>query len=114
MTMRTKLLAAAAILAAGAATSMAQSNVYSLNVVGYVNTVINGGSTYTAVANPLNSTNNTLAGLFGGPGVGLPTGSTVQKWNTGAADFDVYTKTPFGSGWSGAGATTPLAPGEGA
>src|SRR5207249_3273515 len=43
--MRTKtLLAAAAMLAAGFASSMAQSNVYSLNVVGYVNRVIPGPS----------------------------------------------------------------------
>jgi len=50
--MRTKtLLAAAALIAAGAATSMAQSNVYSLNIVGYVNVPITGG--LTAIGNPL-------------------------------------------------------------
>jgi len=37
--MRTKLLLAAATLAAGLASSMAQSNVYSVNVVGYYNLV---------------------------------------------------------------------------
>jgi hypothetical protein len=114
--MRTKtLLAAAAMLAAGLASSMAQSNVYSLNVVGYVNKVLVGGNKYTAAANPLNTATNTLAGLFGGPGVGLPATTRVLKWNTGIADFDTFTKTSFGTGWSGpgAGAATSLNPGEG-
>jgi hypothetical protein len=113
--MRTKLLATAAILAVGLASSTAQNNVYSLNVVGYVNKTLVGGGEYTAVANPLNTTNNTLAGLFGGAGQGLPSTSRVLKWNTTIADFDVYTKTAFGTGWSGPapGADTSLNPGEG-
>src|SRR5437667_4436469 len=42
--MRTKaLLCAAGLLAAGVATSMAQSNVYSLNIVGYANVKIISG-----------------------------------------------------------------------
>src|SRR5678810_1239027 len=98
--MRTKLLAAAAILAAGIASSMAQSNVYSLNVVGYVNRTFVGGGLFSLTANPLNTTNNTLAGIFGGAAVGLPSGSQVQVWNYGTQDFDLYNKTPFGSGWS--------------
>jgi hypothetical protein len=108
--MRTKTLAAAAILAAGLASSMAQSNVYSLNVVGYVNKTLLGAGRYTAVANPLNTTNNTLGSLLGG----IPAGSSVQKWNPSIADFDVYNKTGFGVGWSPAsGATASLNPGEG-
>jgi hypothetical protein len=108
------MLAAAAALAAGLATSMAQSNVYSVNVVGYVNKVLVGGNKYTGVANPLNTTNNTLAGLFGGAGTGLPSGSSVLKWSPGASDFTIYSKIPFGSGWSpAAGATATLNPGEG-
>jgi len=111
--MRTKLLAAAAILAAGVASSVAQSNVYSLNVVGYVNKVMVGGG-YTGIANPLNTTNNTLAGLLGGAGVGLPSGSQVLKWGPGAADFTTYGKVAFGTGWTGGGEAATLAPGEGA
>src|ERR1043165_8066346 len=57
--MRTKTLVCAAILAAGLASSMAQSNVYSLNVVGYYNVVIPGG-TKVMVANQLNTTNKPL------------------------------------------------------
>jgi hypothetical protein len=112
--MRTKLIAAAAILAAGIASSMAQSNVYSLNVVGYVNKTLTGGGRYTAVANPLNTTNNTFAGLLGVANTGIPSGSQVLKWNTSLADFDTFNKTGFGGGWSpAAGATATLNPGEG-
>src|SRR6185369_17551314 len=93
--MRTKLLAAAAILAAGIASSMAQSNVYSLNVVGYVNRTFVGGGLFSLTANPLNTTNNTLGGVFGLPGTGVPNGTQVQAWNYGAQDFVVYTKSPF-------------------
>lgn len=62
--MRTiKALACAAALAAGIATSLAQSNVYSLNVVGYYNVTV-AASTFTMIANQLNTTNNTVAGLI--------------------------------------------------
>jgi hypothetical protein len=112
--MRTKLVAAAAILAAGVASSMAQSNVYSLNVVGYVNKTLTGGGRYTAVANPLNTTNNTFAGLLGDATSGIPSGSQVLKWNPALVDFDTFNKIGFGNGWSpAAGATTSLNPGEG-
>jgi hypothetical protein len=112
--MRTKtLLAAAAMMAAGLASSMAQSNVYSLNVVGYVNYTFKGGGLFTATASPLN-TSNTLAGVFGtgSPLTGLPAGSSVQVWDTTLQDFVPYTKTPVGSGW-GANATVPIVPGKG-
>jgi hypothetical protein len=110
--MRTKLIAAAALLAAGIASSMAQSNVYSLNVVGYVNRTFVGGGLFTCAANPLNTTNNTLAGVFGGAGVGLPTGSQVQVWNPGTQDFSIYGKIPILTGWGSGGATVPFAPGQ--
>jgi len=61
--MRTKaLLCAAALLAAGVATSMAQSNVYSLNVVGYVNVVLKPG--LSLIANPLDAGNNSVSNIF--------------------------------------------------
>jgi hypothetical protein len=82
-----------------------------LNVVGYVNRTFVGGGLFSCTANPLNTTNNTLGGIFGAPGVGLPNGSQVQAWNYGAQDFTVYNKSPFG--WSGGGATAPFPPGAG-
>jgi hypothetical protein len=101
--MRTKaLLAAATMLAAGFATSLAQSNVYSLNVVGYVNVVLEPG--FTMIGNPLNSTSNTLNNLIPNPGVG----SIVYKFN---GSFNPIAEN-FGPGlWD---INLPLAPGEGA
>ena len=62
--MRTKaLLCAAAIVAAGAATSMAAVN--SLNTVGYV-TAVPGSGNYIAICNPVTNTSmaNTLGNLI--------------------------------------------------
>jgi hypothetical protein len=61
--MRTKtLLLTAALSAAGVATSMAQ--VFSVNAVGYVNTVVPGGNKLALISNPLNAADNSVAGLF--------------------------------------------------
>jgi len=60
--MRTKTLLCLAALTAGVATSMAQSNVYSLNIVGYVTKTNVPG--FSLIANPLNSTNNSLNVLY--------------------------------------------------
>ncbi len=51
--MRTKVLLGLAALAAGVATSMAQSNVYSLNIVGYVNVALPKGFSFQS--NPLDA-----------------------------------------------------------
>jgi hypothetical protein len=64
--MRTKVLLCAAALAASLATSMAQSNVYSLNVVGYYNITV-GALQQVMIANQLNTTNNTLGSLLAPP-----------------------------------------------
>jgi hypothetical protein len=110
--MRTKtLLAAAAMMAAGLASSLAQSNVYSLNVVGYVNRVIPGPGKYSMLANPLNSTSNTLGGLLTGS---LPVGAQVLVFNSATVDYDTYTRVAFGTGWSPpAGSAVDLSPGKG-
>jgi hypothetical protein len=84
--MRTKtLLATAALIAVGAASSMAQSNVYSLNVVGYVNTVVEGGGAYNLICNPLNNTSggNYNTNLF----KGLPDGANIFLWDSSTYDF---------------------------
>jgi hypothetical protein len=76
--MRTKaLLIAAAALAAGVITSQAQ--VYSQNIVGYVNQPLGGG--WNGVANPLdNSTGNSLTNIIQNP-VGNFDGTFVYTWN---------------------------------
>jgi len=86
--MRTKALLCAAALAAGAAASMAQ-NVYSLNIVGYVNVPITAG--YNLIANPLDNGTNDLASLF--PNAGL--GDAVYAFSGGTFTSSTY----FGS-WS--------------
>jgi hypothetical protein len=92
---------------------MAQSNVYSLNVVGYVNTVIEGGGSYSLIANPLNNTtSNWNTNLF----KGLPSsqdGANILKWDVNTFDFvgtiptygtfagawDIATQLPVGEGF---------------
>jgi hypothetical protein len=86
--MKIKTLAiAAATLAVGAITSQAQ--VYSQNIVGYVNIPETAGG-FSLEAPPLDSdgtgTNNTLATLFSSPG----TNDNVYVFNTGTGQYDEY------------------------
>jgi hypothetical protein len=85
--MRTKtLFLAAAALAAGLASSMAQSNVYSVNIVGYYGVTVPANSK-TLVANQLDNGTNDLAGLT----TVLPNKSVCYLW-TGSS-FQGITKT---------------------
>jgi len=102
--MRTKtLLLTAALCAAGAATSMAQ--VYSVNMVGYINQSIPAG--FSMIANQLNnSPDNRIASLFPAPA----DQTRIYKFN-GAG----FTIAEYADGeWNPAGLTETLAPGEGA
>jgi len=72
-----------AALAAGAITAMAQSNVYSLNVVGYVNTVFPTNK-YVLVAAPLDAGTNNLTTLI----PSAPNLSKVLTWNTLNQGYD--------------------------
>jgi hypothetical protein len=81
--MRTKtLLIAAAALAAGVMTSQAQ--VYSQNVVGYVNQIVTGGGALTLCQNPLVGTTNGAEETLNG----LSNGDTLYLWS--GAGFYVY------------------------
>jgi len=101
--MRTKtLLLSAALVVAGVSASEAQ--VYSVNAVGYVNANIPVG--FTMIANPLNTTNNTIGVLL----PALPSFSSIYKWNEGLQQFDIATIV-FGT-WDHPEYT--LNPGEGA
>jgi hypothetical protein len=102
--MRTKTLAiAAAFLAAGLASSVAQSNVYSLNVVGYVNVDLPAG--FTMIANPLKNGDNTINTVL----ADVPPGTLLYK-------FDGSFGSPAEAGGLGVGwdVNLSLAPGEGA
>jgi len=105
--MRTKaLLLTAALSAAGVATSMAQA-VYSVNAVGYVNTVVKPG--FNLISNPLTATDNSIANLF----KGSPVDTAVYKYipGTGFAiaqyDGDVLAFLPASA------AALTVVPGEG-
>jgi hypothetical protein len=100
--MRTKVLLCAAAVAAGAFSAMAQSNVYSLNVVGYVNVPLTGGGSYNMIANPLNNTGpgaNNISNLFSAVAAD---GDTLFRWNVNNYDFDATqpTYSGFSHTWS--------------
>jgi hypothetical protein len=105
--MRTKTLLLAAVLGlASAATSMAQ--VYSANVVGYVNVSLASG--FNLLGNPLVSSNNTIKQVL--PSV--PEGAQVFKLlPSGAFNVDFYAGGVWYDTVSEAPSTTTLAPGEG-
>jgi hypothetical protein len=107
--MRTKTLLCAAALAAGVATSMAQSNVYSLNVVGYVNVPLQGGVSFNLIANPLNNTNNNITNLFT---TAASDGDQIFTWNAAIQDLGgtIYTYSIVSHSWDG---SRVLNPGEG-
>jgi len=90
--MKKTLLIAAAALAASVISSQAQ--VYSQNIVGYVNTPIPGGNALTMIANPLSGSNGTngaeqvLTGLAGGENLFI--------WN--GAGFYAYSFVAPGAG----------------
>src|SRR5256885_16801290 len=98
--MRTKtLLCLAALTAAGVTASMAQSsNVYSLNIVGYVNYSQNA-VTFNIIANPLNLTNNDVSYVFSAA-PSYP-GLAVYKRN-GGGGYDIATFDPDLSAWDNA------------
>ena len=95
-------------MAAGIATSMA-ANVYSQNIVGYVNKVFLGSGQYTLVANPLDNGTNDLVSLLD---AALPNKSTVYAWDqtngkyiqvnkngSGAANWTTNLLAPPGTGF---------------
>jgi hypothetical protein len=90
------LLIAAATLAVGAITSQAQ--VYSQNVVGYINVQLTNG--FNLVANQLDldgtGTNNTIGGVLG---TNFPVNTTkVSTWDPATSGY--RTVTLLASGWS--------------
>jgi len=102
--MRTKtLLLTAAAVAAGLASSSAQSNVYSVNIVGYINSQMEAAGKYTLVGNSFDNGTNSLVSLVDAT---LPNKSQVLTW-TGAG---YATSTKGTAGWT---ANPTIAPGLG-
>jgi len=106
--MRTKiLLTAAAAMAAGVLASNAQ--VYSANIVGYVNTDP-APNTYAFWANPLTTGNDVLSNVVVNP----PGGTQVSVW--GVSGFTTYTYSALTHHWKNGATiddTVPLPPGAG-
>jgi len=113
MRTNTAVLGAAAF-AVGALSSATAQNVYSVNVVGYVNVPIQHG--FQILGNPLSATDNSVNGLFTGGSntayVGPWQGATLYTWTgTGFAGDHLDT---YGAGWSGdGGPALQLPPGAG-
>jgi len=86
---------------------LAQSNVYSLNIVGYVN-YTQPANSFRIGANPLNKTNNDVSQVFTA-GPSYP-GLTIYKRNIAGTGYDSSTFDPDLTDWTG-----PLdcAPGSG-
>jgi hypothetical protein len=112
--MRTKtLLLTAALSVAGIATSLAQTPVYSVNAVGYVNKDLLPG--FNLISNPLdNKTGNTIANLFGTGMNPVPEGLIVYHFDPATDKYVQAIYDPFFGGWDPeAAAQTVIAPGNG-
>jgi len=83
-------------MAAGLVSSVAQSNVYSANVVGYVNLPLTEG--FNLVANQLDldltGTNDTLVNVFSNS---LPLNSQVFRWNGTSFDVSAFAANKTGT-----------------
>jgi hypothetical protein len=114
--MRTKTIVLSALLGAlGSVSVMAQTNVYSLNVVGYINVTMQPG--YNIITCPLiASPDNTIATLLNNTNAqyqsGARSAATVFQFTGGtysASDTANFTATP--SGWNNGGTIT-MNPGQ--
>ena len=86
--------------------AVAQTNVYSVNAVGYINVSVPRG--FSMIANQLNSTNNSIASLL----PVAPGGTQIFKYSNGIG-FTAYTFDDIDNAWLPNGSAT-LNPGEGA
>lgn len=98
------LLAAGLMMAATAASSLAQT-VYSVNAVGFVNVECPPG--FSLIANPLAAATNTVAVLFPAP----TSGTVIFKFNPVTGGFVSSTFSTFLGGWTDPNMS--LVPGEG-
>jgi len=103
--MKTKTFLLAGLVCAASALASVAQTVYSVNAVGFVNTVLPSG--FSMISNPLNGATNTITALF--QGAPVPNGSKVYKFNPGTGGFAANSFL-FGN-WSDT--TMTLLPGEG-
>jgi hypothetical protein len=107
--MRTKTLLLSALLGAlGSVSMQAQTNVYSLNVVGYVNVTLYPG--YNMITCPLiASPDNTINTLFNNSG-GAFNGDSIYIFQNGVG-YSLITEGRAGS-WNNGGGTNSILPGQ--
>jgi hypothetical protein len=104
--MRTRVLLGLAALAVGHSTSMAQ-NVYSLNVVGFINITV--GSGYTLCANQLNNGTNGITQVL----ANAPDNAVVLKFMHNDYKMDIAVGGAWYDNNTGDPSETTLNPGEG-
>ncbi|MGD1087648.1 MAG: hypothetical protein ABR955_02850 [Verrucomicrobiota bacterium] len=110
--MRTKtLLLAAGALAAGIASSQAQ-NVYSQNIVGYVQVISPGTPGWVCAANPLDLDGVDNITNVLGP-TNFPKGGQVELFTASGFSIDVKRSTIGAGAWTANAATTFIPPGVG-
>src|SRR5687768_9725049 len=112
--MRTKTLLLAAVLsAAGIASSLAQ--VYSVNVVGYINLTLSPG--LNLITAQLKGTNQNVNTILGSTTPVLAASSLLFTWNAAGQTFDNAQLAGGDNKWydpiSGAESTTTISPGQG-
>ena len=100
--MRTKALLCAAFVAAGAISAVAQQNVYSLNIVGYVNVNVPVG--YSLLANPLS------AGVTNGANEIMPVVPDSQFLTWNGAGFDAVQYSSLFNAWVNPATLDPANP----
>jgi hypothetical protein len=105
--MKKTLLIAAAALAAGVISTQAQ--VYSQNIVGYVNVVMPAGPSYTLLASPFDDGKGNSATNWLDPNNTLPNKTQILTWN--GSTFNNCGKA--GGAWAASAATTFIPPGTG-
>jgi hypothetical protein len=111
--MRTKTLALSALLGAlGTASLVAQTNVYSLNAVGYINVTLAPG--FNMIACQLQTGTNTVASLLNDAS-GIYDGCVVYQWNSStsryAEDVGDSQGSSYANGWDNNGTIT-MNPGQ--
>jgi hypothetical protein len=109
--MRTKTMLLSALLGAlGSVSVMAQTNVYSLNAVGYINVTLNPG--YNIVSCPLIcSPDNTINTLLGPDTNGQYKKWQIYGWNPTASPQAFIPESGGPSGWANGGTQT-INPGQ--
>jgi hypothetical protein len=107
--MRTKTLLLSALLGAvGSVAVQAQTNVYSLNAVGYIQQILEPG--YNLITCPLlASPDNTINTLFSDTN-GVYNGDSIYLWTFQGTSYSVITKAVLGT-WNNGGGTNTLMPG---